>query len=129
MTTPTSPSLAIQVHGITNCDSVKKARTWLADHGLAYTFHDFKKEGVSEASINHWIHIVGWEMLLNRKGTTWRKLDPSTHATVKDADSAKALMMLHPSLIKRPVVVWPTHGTAPDVSVSFHAQNWSEQRL
>jgi len=129
MKTPTSSPLSIQVYGIPNCDTVKKARTCLTEHGLAYEFHDFQKEGVSEASINHWIHIVGWEMLLNRKGTTWRKLDPSTQATVKDADSAKALMMLQPSLIKRPVVEWPTHVTAPDVSVSFHAQNWSEQRL
>ena len=77
----------------------------------------------------HWIHIVGWENLINRKGTTWRKLDTSTQATVKDADSAKALMMIHPSLIKRPVVEWPANGTAPEVSVSFNAKNWSEQRL
>ena len=129
MKTPTSPSLAIQVYGIANCDTVKKARTWLNEHGLSYEFHDFKKMGVSESSLDHWIHIIGWESLLNRKGTTWRKLDTSTQATVKDADSAKALMMIHPSLIKRPVVEWPANGTAPEVSVSFNAKNWSEQRL
>jgi len=129
MKTPNSSPPGIQVYGILNCDTVKKARTWLTDHGLLFAFHDFKKEAVSETSMDHWIRIVGWETLLNRKGTTWRKLDPSTQATVKDAESAKALMMLHPSLIKRPVVEWPTHGTAPAVSVSFNAQNWSEQRL
>ena len=129
MKTPTPTQQSIQVYGISNCDTVKKARNWLAEHGLTYAFHDFKKEGVSEASMVHWIHIVGWENLINRKGTTWRKLDTSTQASVKDADSAKALMMIHPSLIKRPVVEWPANGTAPEVSVSFNAKNWSEQRL
>jgi Spx/MgsR family transcriptional regulator len=129
MKTSTSTLLCIQVHGIPNCDTVKKARSWLTEHQLAYEFHDFKKQGVPEASIDHWLDVLGWETLLNRKGTTWRKLDASTQASVQDADSAKAVMMLHPSLIKRPVVEWPSHGNAAAVSVSFNAQNWSEQRL
>jgi Spx/MgsR family transcriptional regulator len=129
MKTSTSTLLCIQVHGIPNCDTVKKARSWLTEHQLAYEFHDFKKQGVPEASIDHWLDVLGWETLLNRKGTTWRKLDASTQASVQDADSAKAVMMLHPSLIKRPVVEWPSHGTAAAVSVSFNAQSWSVQRL
>ena len=129
MKTSTSTLLCIQVHGIPNCDTVKKARSWLTEHQLAYEFHDFKKQGVPEASIDHWLDMLGWETLLNRKGTTWRKLDASTQATVQDEASAKAMMMLHPSLIKRPVVEWPAHGALPEVSVSFNAQSWSEERL
>ena len=129
MKTPASSLLCIKVYGIPNCDTVKKARTWLTDQGLAYAFHDFKKQGVPEACIDHWIQIVGWETLLNRKGTTWRKLDAGTQSSVKDAASAKALMITHPSLIKRPVVEWPEEVKADSVSVSFNAQNWSAQRL
>ena len=129
MKTPTSPPLTIQVYGIANCDTVKKARMWLTEHGLAYEFHDFKKMGVPESSLDHWIQIIGWESLLNRKGTTWRKLDASTQASVQDAASARDVMMRHPSLIKRPVVEWPTQGTLPAVSVSFNSDNWSEQRI
>jgi Spx/MgsR family transcriptional regulator len=129
MKTPSSTLLSIQVYGIPNCDTVKKARSWLTEHQLAYEFHDFKKQGVPEASIDHWLDLIGWETLLNRKGTTWRKLDASTQAGVQDTASAKAVMMLHPSLIKRPVVEWPAHGTAPAVSVSFNPQSWSAQRL
>jgi Spx/MgsR family transcriptional regulator len=129
MTTPPSTPRSIQVYGLPHCDTVKKARSWLTDHQLAYEFHDFKKQGVPEASIDHWLSLLGWETLLNRKGTTWRKLDASTQASVQDAASAKALMLLHPSLIKRPVVEWPVHGTAAAVSVSFNAQSWSKQHL
>jgi len=129
MKTLTTHPLRILVYGIPNCDTVKKARTWLTDHGLAYEFHDFKKMGVPEASIEHWIQTVGWEPLLNRKGTTWRKLDASKQANVQDAASAKDVMMRHPSLIKRPVVEWPNQGTLPTVSVSFNSDNWSEQRI
>ena len=93
------------VYGIPNCDTVKKARTWLADHGLNAVFHDFKKQGVPEAQLDNWLTDVGWETLLNRKGTTWRGLDAATQALVKDAASAQQLMLEWPSLVKRPVVV------------------------
>jgi arsenate reductase len=94
----------ITVYGIPNCDTVKKARRWLDEHGVAYTFHDFKKQGVPEARLDAWIEARGWEKLVNRQGTTWRKLDPAAQATVQDAAGARALMLGQPSVIKRPVV-------------------------
>ena len=68
------------LYGIPNCDTVKKARAWLAEHGVDVQFHDFKKQGVPEAELDHWLATVGWEKLLNRQGTTWRKLDEATQA-------------------------------------------------
>jgi len=109
------------VYGIPNCDTVKKARAWLTEHGVAYEFHDFKKQGVPLKLIDGWIASVGWEKLVNRQGTTWRKLDEATKAAVTDAASAKALMMAQPSVIKRPVVLWPAR-SAP--TVGFDADLW-----
>ncbi|HEX5806472.1 MAG TPA: ArsC/Spx/MgsR family protein, partial [Macromonas sp.] len=67
----------IKVYGIPNCDTVKKARTWLSERGLEHEFHDFKKQGVPEQRVDAWLASAGWEKLVNRKGTTWRKLDPA----------------------------------------------------
>ena len=94
----------MKLHGIPNCDTVKKARTWLDTHGKHHEFHDFKKQGVSEAMLAAWIAQVGWEKLVNRQGTTWRKLGPARQAAVLDATTAMALMIEHPSVIKRPVL-------------------------
>ena len=106
------------VYGIPNCDSVKKARTWLSDQGLNASFHDFKKQGVPAAALDAWVAACGWETVLNRKGTTWRKLDAAVQASVTDAASAKAVMQEHASTIKRPVIAWPsgriTVGYTPD---------------
>lgn len=96
------------VYGIPNCDSVKKARTWLNDHGLTATFHDFKKQCVPATELDAWIAACGWETVLNRKGTTWRKLDADVQAAVTDAASAKSVMLEHASTIKRPVIAWPS---------------------
>ena len=96
----------ITLYGIPNCDSVKKARTWLSEHAVPYQFHDFKKQGVPPAQLDAWLQAVGWETLLNRKGTAWRKLDAATQAAVVDAASARALVLTQTSLIKRPLVVW-----------------------
>lgn len=96
----------ITLYGIPNCDSVKQARAWLSEHAVPYQFHDFKKQGVPPTLLDGWLHAVGWETLLNRKGTAWRKLDPATQATVVDAASARTLVLTHASLIKRPLVVW-----------------------
>jgi Spx/MgsR family transcriptional regulator len=95
----------LTVYGIPNCDSVKKARVLLSEHGIDYTFHDFKKQGVPAEAVDLWLSQVSWDVLVNRKGTTWRKLDPALQARVTDAASARALMLEHASVIKRPVVV------------------------
>jgi Spx/MgsR family transcriptional regulator len=110
------------LYGIPNCDTVKKARAFLADHGVAYTFHDFKKQGVPIEALDRWIAGLGWEALVNRRGTTWRQLDPARQARVTDAASAKALMLETPSVIKRPVV---EDGGA--LHVGFDAADWSRR--
>ena len=108
------------VYGIPNCDSVKKARTWLSDHDLNATFHDFKKQGVPASELDTWISACGWETVLNRKGTTWRKLDAAVQASVTDAASAKTVMLEHASTIKRPVIAWPSGR----ISVGFTPDLW-----
>jgi len=117
------PTQPITLYGIRNCDTVKKARQWLDDHQLAYTFHDFKTQGVPAARLDHWLHKPGWETLLNRKGTTWRRLDPSLQTGANDADGARQLMLEHASVIKRPVVEWgeAEHG---GVTVGFNPDDW-----
>jgi len=108
------------VFGIPNCDTVKKARAWLTEHGVQATFHDFKKQGVPVAELQTWLDHWGWEKLLNRQGTTWRQLDPATQASVTDAASAAKVMSAHPSTIKRPVIAWPT-GL---ITVGFVPDQW-----
>lgn len=95
------------VYGIANCDSVKRARSWLAGQGVMAKFHDFKTAGVPADALDAWIAALGWERLLNRQGTTWRRLDEATRAAVVDAASARALMLTQASVVRRPVVAWP----------------------
>ncbi|PCD02596.1 arsenate reductase [Sphingomonas spermidinifaciens] len=95
--------MTINLYGIPNCDTVKKARAWLQAAGVEYAFHDYKKAGVDPDRLRHWAGQVGWEKLLNRAGTTFRKL-PEGERVVGDLDAAVALMATHSSLIKRPVV-------------------------
>ena len=102
-----TPSIALTLYGIPNCDTVKKARAWLAERGAAVTFHDFKKQGVPDAALDAWIGALGWEALVNRSGTTWRRLDDAVKAGVTDAASARALIQAQASVIKRPIVQWP----------------------
>ena len=108
------------LYGIPNCDTVKRARARLAEQGTAYSFHDFKKQGVPEARLDSWIAALGWESLVNRRGTTWRGLDEGLRAGIADAASARALMLAHPSVIKRPVIEWP----AGSVTVGFEPDRW-----
>jgi len=96
----------ITLYGIPNCDSVKRARAWLDEAGLVYQFHDFKKAGVPPEALQRWLSVLGWERVLNRSGTTWRKLDEATKAGVVDAASAAVLMQAQPSVIKRPLMQW-----------------------
>jgi arsenate reductase (glutaredoxin) len=95
------------VFGIPNCDTVKKARTWLTEQGVDFVFHDFKKQGVPADLLPAWIKQVGLESLINRKGPTWRNLDATLQASVVDAASATEVVQAHSSVIKRPVVTWP----------------------
>lgn len=111
----------ITLYGIPNCDTVKKARAWLAQQQVDVQFHDFKKQGVPADRLDHWLATAGWEKLLNRQGTTWRKLDDAATSAVTDAKSARSLMLVQSSIIKRPVVEW----NAKDVTVGFDAADWA----
>src|SRR3569623_1562114 len=103
--------MTLIVYGIPNCDTVKKARAWLTDLGVGHVFHDFRKQGVPPERLDCWIAELGWEKLVNRKGTTWRSLDPDLQASVKEVASARQLMLDNVSVIKRPIVEWGTRAT------------------
>ncbi len=109
------------LYGIPNCDTVKRARAWLEANGRAHEFHDFKKAGVPPARLDAWLRSAGWETVLNRKGTMWRKLDETRRAQVTGAASARELMLEVPSVIKRPVVEWDDGR----ITVGFDAEAWS----
>ena len=98
--------MTLAMYGIKNCDTIKKARAWLAEQGLAYDFHDYKAEGADPARLAQWADAVGWEVLLNRAGTTFRKLADERKVDI-DRDAALALMVEQPSVIKRPVLTYP----------------------
>lgn len=116
----------IHLYGIANCDTVKRARAWLAERGVACQFHDFKKEGVEPAALAAWCNALGWEKLLNRQGTTWRKLDAKAQQAVTDSTSAQQLMASQPSLIKRPVVNWDA-SASQGLTVGFDPATWAER--
>ena len=109
------------LYGIPNCDTVKRARDWLATRGVDYAFHDFKKAGVPPDRLAAWVAAGGWERVLNRKGTTWRKLPEAQQASVVDAATAQALMREQASVIKRPVVEWDDGR----ITVGFDADDWA----
>lgn len=115
--------MTTRMFGISNCDTVKKARAFLAEHRLEHQFHDYARLGVPPASLDRWIAGLGWEALLNRKGTTWRKLDDAQRAAVIDAGKARALMTRHASVIKRPVMEWANG----DLTVGFEAAEWARR--
>lgn len=111
--------MTINLHGIPNCDTVKKARDWLSAQGVAYAFRDYKKQPPTSAELKDWSDTVGWEVLLNKAGTTFRKL-PDADKIGLDAAKAIGLMVEHPSLIKRPVVTG-----APSFLVGFKPDQWN----
>lgn len=113
----------IDLYGIPNCDTVKKARVWLDANGIAHSFHDYKKEGADPARLAKWADAVGWEVLLNRAGTTFRKLDEADRADI-DREKALALMAAHPSLIKRPVADY-----RGGILVGFKPDQWASALL
>ncbi|MTI44284.1 arsenate reductase [Roseibium hamelinense] len=92
------------VYGIKNCDTVKKARKFLEEAGIEYTFHDYKRDGVDADKLSGFVGEFGWDTVLNKRGTTWRKLDDEVKESVTDAESAIQLMLDNPSTIKRPIV-------------------------
>lgn len=102
------------VYGIPNCNTVKKAQDWLKQNKVDYTFHDFKKAGITESKLKEWTKRVGWQALVNKKGTTWRQLDAKVQESIVDETSAIALMLEKSSVIKRPVVE-----TAKNVVLGF----------
>ncbi|MEJ5071664.1 ArsC family reductase [Enterobacter ludwigii] len=97
----------ITMYGIKNCDTIKKARRWLDDHQLEYRFHDYRADGLDRALLDTFIAELGWEALLNTRGTTWRKLDESVRDSITNADAAAALMLEMPAIIKRPLLCAP----------------------
>ena len=96
-------ALTITIYGIKNCDTMKKARSWLDDHGVAYDFHDYKTAGIAKDKLKQWSEEVGWETLLNRAGTTFKKLPDADKEGITEK-KAIALMLAQPSMIKRPVL-------------------------
>lgn len=113
----------VTVYGIPNCDTIRKARRWLDDHGVAHTFHDYRKDGLEPALLAELIERTGWEMLLNRAGTTFRKL-PEEERTDLDRERATALMLAQPGMIKRPVMIVGDRaevGFKPDRYAAFFA--------
>lgn len=99
--------MALQVYGIKNCNTVKKALTWLDENKIAYAFHDYKKEPATLQQLRTWEKETPWETLLNKKGTSWRKLSAEEQATVLDADSANQALLKNNSMIKRPLIESP----------------------
>jgi Spx/MgsR family transcriptional regulator len=92
------------LYGIKNCDTVRKARKWLEAHGVEYTFHDVRSDGLDKKALSVWVKAVGWEVLLNRRGTTWRKLPDTDKESINEANAIK-LMLVQPAMIKRPVLI------------------------
>ncbi|AOG22459.1 transcriptional regulator, Spx/MgsR family protein [Acidovorax sp. RAC01] len=116
-------STQITLYGISNCDTVKKARAWFTAQALSHDFHDFKKQGVPTDALDRWTAAVSWQKLVNRSGTTWRKLDAPTQSAVVDALTASALMTAQPSVIKRPVVEL-RRGSDHLITVGYVPEQW-----
>jgi Spx/MgsR family transcriptional regulator len=111
--------MPVAIYGIKNCDTMKKAFAWLGEHGVDYTFHDYKKEGVTRDALRRWCAASGWEKVLNKAGTTFRKLPDEAKADL-DQDKAIALMLDQPSMIKRPVLE-----TGEGIEVGFKPERYS----
>jgi Spx/MgsR family transcriptional regulator len=113
----------ISLYGIPNCDTVKRARAWLQERDVEVAFHDFKRQGVPADRLETWLRVLGHERLVNRQGTTWRKLDEAQRMAVVDDTSACALLLAHPSAIRRPVVEWADGS----LSAGFDATAWAKR--
>ena len=113
----------LNLYGIPNCDTLKKARIWLEEQALDFQFHDYKKVGIEVSTLQAWVKQVGWEVLVNRRGTTWRKLAETDRETLNQA-SAIGLMQANPSLIKRPVL-----DTGSQLLVGFDPIEWQQKLI
>ncbi|NIB39859.1 ArsC family reductase [Pseudomaricurvus alkylphenolicus] len=110
------------LYGISNCDTVKKARKWLEQQGVDYTFHDFRKDGIERQQVIDWVNALGWETLVNKRSTTWKGLDDATKNSLNDT-SIIDIILDQPTLIKRPLL-----NNSGDLSVGFKAADY-EQRF
>ncbi|ANI31284.1 ArsC family transcriptional regulator [Yersinia entomophaga] len=118
----------ISLYGIKNCDTIKKARRWLEDNAIPYRFHDYRVDGLTDTLLQGFIEHLGWESLLNTRGTTWRKLDEAQRAAVVDAHTAKALMLEQPAIIKRPVLEAANGGILLGFKPESYQQFFAEVR-
>jgi len=108
------------LHGIPNCDTVRKTKKWLDNHGIDYQFHDFRKDGLQRSMLEKWVQQIGWEVLLNRRGTTWRQL-PTKIKEAIDEKSAIAIMLESPAIIKRPVLI-----NGKQIIVGFNEEQYQQ---
>ena len=108
------------LHGIPNCDTVRKTKKWLDNHGIEYQFHDFRKDGLQRSTLEKWVKQIGWELLLNRRGTTWRQLPNKTKENI-DEKSAITVMLESPAIIKRPILV-----NGKQIIVGFNEEQYQQ---
>jgi Spx/MgsR family transcriptional regulator len=111
----------LQLYGIKNCDSVKKARAWLAEQGISYHFHDYNNDGITLELLNQFVVALGWEVLLNKRSTTWRQLSDA-QKTALNANTALQLLLDYPTLIKRPILK-----TGADFIIGFNADEYQHK--
>ncbi len=111
-----------KIYGIKNCDTIKKARNWLAASGVDFQFHDYRTDGLDSALLDTFIATLGWEALLNTRGTTWRRLDEATRQTINSAAAAKQLMLATPAIIKRPLLCSADGSMLP----GFNEASWQQ---
>ena len=95
---------SVTIYGISNCDTIKKAKKWLTDHDLEFQFHDYRKHGLDPVLLQSWVEELGWEILINKRGTTWRQLPDDIKDTI-DSESAMTIMLDNPAIIKRPMLI------------------------
>ena len=115
--------MQVSLYGIPNCDTVRRARAWLAERGVDVAFHDYKKSGVPIDRLAAWTRALNWEHVLNRNGTSWRALPAPARDGVIDVASAETVMRSQPSVIKRPIVEWPDGS----ITVGFDAGDWTSR--
>lgn len=120
MTLPTHTPV-ITLYGIKNCDTIKKARAWLAEHQVDYRFHDYRSDGLDASLLDQFIDQLGWQALLNTRGTTWRRLDESVRNRIDNAQTATALMLQQPAIIKRPLLV-----VGGEMFLGFKAEQYTQ---